>query len=399
MPIYPRSNGYQVDVRCSRALRGYRRIRVQRHTEALAKATLAEIETALATYGKWPVEADDAPLAKPATRRRSGTLRQAAGLAIENHWKDTVYGPTVAWFLWPAVAFFEERGKADIDAVDSYDVEAYVQSCRDAGNTASTINKKLSALSVVNKLAIKRRPPLATSTIPLERVKAEVIETWWLTPEAQVDVRTWLHTSSGVDNADLMADYIDLNVYTGLRVGEMMALRPRHFVNLGGDAPTIIVPGTKTKGSQASIACLPAAEEVAVRAIARAKANGHDRLFPLAPRQMRDRWEMIRAFLGVQDVKTATLRALRRSFAKYATTAGMPGFTLQRHLRHASISTTEGYLRVAGAKDLEDVHRYFPRERPAVAAEDGFTRAISAYKATGASPEEVARFARAMTAE
>ena len=45
----------------------------------------------------------------------------------------------------------------------------------------------------------------------------------------------------------------------------------------------------------------------------------------------------------------ATLKALRRSAARYLTVGGMPLDILRQYLRHNSVATTMGYLRLTVA--------------------------------------------------
>jgi hypothetical protein len=63
-------------------------------------------------------------------------------------------------------------------------------------------------------------------------------------------------------------------------------------------------------------------------------------------------------FLGVSNVATATLKSLRRSFARRATLKGMPTDVLRQYLRHSDIKTTQGYLNLIGGYGLEEQARF-----------------------------------------
>lgn len=409
MPIVERGSTFQVTVHRADAKPGYRRIRRQRHTRADAEALEQEIERNITTHGKWPIGRYDKPLpVRPLMAHKQGTLRVAAGHAKRSHqeWVGTEYGAKASLMIAAVVDFMEARGRKNLHDINSDDLLAYTEYRRSQGNTNSTINKHLSTISVIFDEAVNRTPPLCDAKPAIKRCPDEYLEKWWLRPEDQVVVLKLLR-----DNDDfLFADFLELTISQGCRITETLGLRPGDFTGMDTDRPLMKISGredkqthdrtTKTKGSQATIPVFAPSIPIALRCIERARSHHWTQLFPFDWQQAARQWNKVRATLGASGVRTATLRSLRRTFAYHANASGMPTATLQRVLRHSTLATTGKYLELVGGTSAEDARPYFQTapdtKEPAVTIQDGFGQAISAYKATGATPEEVARFAKAM---
>lgn len=407
MPVRAIGRRYQVTVERASAHDGFRRIRKHVGTLEEGKALEQEISTALETYGHWPVRPAAVPLTVAATpdteattalyrnpTHRTGTLREAMKLALQTHWDGMRYARSAEYMLYPMVYFFESIGKPDIDGLRSADIDAYVAQCRAKDQSASYINQQLGALRVVNKVALKRLPPLASISVPLPHLKQGYQEKWWLRPEMHEEVVTTLR-QPGRD--PLFADLIDVICYEGLRVEEALRLEARQFTGLETPKPWLQPDGTKTSESQNAIPVYPEALPVVLRAIARAKANRWGKLFPINAREAAARWNLVRRdILHVEHIPTATMKSLRRTFAWYATNRGMPTATLQKVLRHKDIKTTSGYLALMGSGELDRSRDYFEAPAEIVVPEPkaDMGSIIKAYVATGASPEDVARFAK-----
>jgi integrase len=72
--------------------------------------------------------------------------------------------------------------------------------------------------------------------------------------------------------------------------------------------------------------------------------------------RLADEWDHVRSAMGFPP--DATLKALRRTFARYATEKGMPAPVLMQYLGHTQIETTMGYLRLVGAYDPKVVAQW-----------------------------------------
>lgn len=398
-----REGVWRIESYHSKALPGYARIRETFHgTEAEARRREHLIGEAQRKYGLFPVPDGAVPLEDrdPA----SGNIRKAAELTIEHHWKNPENKTRAGYTLLKSVRWLEKRGKKNFEDVTSEDMEALVAWMEADNLSASTINHHLSYLSTANTFALERKPPITKAQLPIKRLPQDRVEKWWLRPEDLEKAVGWLEGRRD----PLFADYIQVLCFQGFRPEECLKLHPkRSFTGLDTTEPWIVLganrAGNKTQGSADTVALFELARPVIERAIERAEKHGWDRLFPLTQRQARDRWNMVRAMLGVSDVPTANLRALRRTFAYYANASSMPTRTLQKVLRHTSITTTEGYLNLAGTNEQELARGYMTalplgqssHITPSVSSDkDNLRDIIAAYRETGASPAEVAQFVK-----
>lgn len=144
--------------------------------------------------------------------------------------------------------------------------------------------------------------------------------------------------------------FILWTVATGLRVEESLRLR---WSDISLAEGLMAVPGTKTDGSAAT---LPLSEEA--RGVLARHVSWDALVFPIPYKLLRAQWEVAREFLGYRDVPTATLKALRRSFARRAHLKGMPADVLRQYLRHGSIKTTLGYLHLVGGYSQDEMRRW-----------------------------------------
>ena len=143
---------------------------------------------------------------------------------------------------------------------------------------------------------------------------------WWMRPEQEARALAWLHDRPTQRNLQL-ADLIVWTTLTGLRIEESLRLgwsdiveRPNHTA--------ISVPGTKTRGSQASLPISAAAALVLERR--RTLHPASTSVFPLAYYQMGNAWREVREHIGLENPADATLKALRRNAARALTVNGMP---------------------------------------------------------------------------
>jgi integrase len=171
-------------------------------------------------------------------------------------------------------------------------------------------------------------------------------------------------------------------------------------VGLGTDKPNIRVPGTKTAGSDRTIAMWKFMVPVYERNIENARAHGRRQLWPYSQEQLRNNWMDVRVHLGVEKEPTSTMKALRRTFAWFAKTRNLSDTDIKHILGHSDIHTTEGYLRLFGDPGME-----LSRERvdgarevePERQAGNWLTDAIRAYKeAVDPSPGEMALFVKTL---
>lgn len=349
------------------------------------------------------------------------TLADTIKYTTQTHWKGTAWENPADTMAWHMHHYFAElMGAPYLSLIREQDIEGFkVWKLKD-GCKPSTINKYLSVLSVLfdkanemetqeNERRKKLFKPLASMvTKPtIRRLKEQRVEKWWLPEEDFKNLISWLRSPTVAAPGSAMydlrchfADYLTVLVRQGLRPMEGLRLSVHH-VTLGDG---IKVPGTKTKDAEATIPMYASCRETFQRLLEGALKAGRYELFTLDYETARVLWNECRKYLGVEDIPTATLKALRRTFANEATKKGMPTAVLQKVLRHAGIDTTEGYLRLTGGGLVEESRKYMDEDgrsipgpsRQQVWASMSLREAITAYKDTGATPEEVAAFTLAL---
>ncbi|MEW6121261.1 MAG: site-specific integrase [Pseudomonadota bacterium] len=292
---------------------------------------------------------------------RQGTRKhliwQAVEHAFETRWRGIRNEASYWSMLGQIAAFLEARCKC-LDEVTTADVAAMVAHFTRQGNAPRTVKSKVGLLRMVFEAAAEADPPLASKAMPKRRVAVPKTLKWWLTPEDQLRLTSWLR-ARGRRNDEVMADYIDFACTTGLRVEEALRLTSPMFLGLGTDKPSLSVPGLKTSTSQRTLPLYPLAAELALRLVEQAGQRG--RLFPVSYRALQRVWVECREHLGLADMSTCTLKALRRSFGRVATESGMPTEILRDYYRHASLKTTSEYLMLIGGYETERIRQWVPK--------------------------------------
>jgi integrase len=169
---------------------------------------------------------------------------------------------------------------------------------------------------------------------------------WWLTPRQQEAMRAML----GAD--DPLMQFADWTLLTGLRVEETLRLTRDSF---NEDFTEVNVPGLKTVAAQATLPLSSAATVVAVYVF---KGRNRGLMFHTVNYcQLMRKWARVRKQMGIEN-PGATLKAFRRGAARQLTVGGMPLDMLRQYLRHESVRTTMGYLRLVGGYDKDEMRKF-----------------------------------------
>jgi integrase len=228
------------------------------------------------------------------------------------------------------------------------DMTEWSEACRQRGNAPATIYAKMSLCKGIFDAAKKHGYDGPIPWVPYPNVPVQT--RWWLRPQLEREVLQWCWQHSYQD----LQDFVVWTVETGLRIEETLRCTSRHFINLGSEKPELDVPGTKTDTSQGTIPISARASRVACRRLVRSPT-----LFaPTSYRQLAKQWQQCRRGLGILD-RTATLKAMRRAFARKATVKGMPLPILQQAMRHKDPETTMGYMRLTGGGYTTDEMRKY----------------------------------------
>lgn len=215
-------------------------------------------------------------------------------------------------------------------------IRSVVAMWREKGLSATTINARLSALSVmgVDCTGQYQRPP--------KRLK------WWMSPDVYA-----AFIKAVPEDAPLRL-YVDWAGATGFRVEESLRLSRSHFFK---EFTTVTVPGTKTGGAQATLPLSGAATAIAVRAFRDRPDDPDTRMFPVRYEDLRREWSATRKALNITD-PLATLKAMRRTAARSLTVNGMPLPILRQYMRHSNITTTMDYLTLTGGYSEDEMRKW-----------------------------------------
>lgn len=229
------------------------------------------------------------------------------------------------------------------------------------GLSQATINKRLNCLGALGV------------DVGGYRKKPKAVAKWWLKP---VDARKALtfcheHIADSLKTPEqsrkwyLMGAYITFVSHTGLRVEETLDLRwgDVMFHEMHGVPWDIDIRGTKTEASRATLPLPPVPREILGRLFKLLRCLLHvqeDKVFPLSYDELNTMWQEVRKHIGAEDNPTATLKALRRTAARYLhVDCNMPIAMVQQYLRHENVQTTMEYLRLTGGYGTEEMRRFF----------------------------------------
>jgi integrase/recombinase XerC len=287
--------------------------------------------------------------------------RRLAGHTLE------AYGRDVRQFL----AFLSERfdappGKADFVGLVTGDLRAFLARRRAEGIDGRSLQRALSALRSLARHCEREgfgtasafaaiRAPRAARRLPRPLAVADAKAVATTAVRAGEAREPWILARD--------AAVLALCYGAGLRIGEALSIR-RADAPIGDvDAITVLGKGAKTRQAPIIAPVRAAIEDYLALCPYVLEPDGP--LFvgakggPLSPRILQLAMERLRGALGLPD--SATPHALRHSFATHLLARGGDLRTIQELLGHASLSTTQIYTAVDGARLLAAYRAAHPR--------------------------------------
>ena len=273
-------------------------------------------------------EAAAALSAPPAPISNVWTLQRAFDHCLKHHW-------TAGGGIVPAIrnsSFALEFFGPDtlIDAISSTSVLSYMEwLMEEHENAPATLNKKISALSVIltNALDIG-----GISSLPrLKRYSEETKEPHWF---SNADEREMLRISTELGYSELH-DFIIFGLDLGMRRMELLGLTMADY-HLG----SLLTHADKTKGKRAR--SVPASARV--KAILSTRPDSQHKVFPsLTEAIHRTQWQDMRAVMKRTDDPFMITHTLRHTCATRLISAGAPIKAVQTWLGHSSLASTMVY--------------------------------------------------------
>lgn len=251
-------------------------------------------------------------------------VREATEKVLAECYEDSKNYATMASNFKTIDEYFGDRKVAKITSKDVY---TFQQSLQDTGLSDATINRKVSALSVVLKKALIWGELPTMPTVEYRKERNGRIR--WLTDEEEVRVLEHLQGS-------VMESLVIFLLDTGCRLSEALNVTKEDVQDSLG-LPSILIWEGKTGHRSIPLT-------TRVLGIA-----GH-LPFTISARQAKYQWSKCRKTLGLDDVN---LHTLRHTFASRLVQRGVDLYRVKALLGHSTISTTERYAHLA-PNNLQD---------------------------------------------
>jgi integrase len=246
-----------------------------------------------------------------------------------------------------AAHFGADRELASIDAAA---VREYREALLGAGKAPSTINQRLSLLSVLMSEAEQAGHPVVRPRIT--RAKSRKTRKCIVSPEMEAGIIAWFTASKlGTDSLH-MADLVACLVDTGFRLSEMLGLDADRG-GISWDRGEVAALTTKADIPRS----IPMTQRVRTILHRRTTMYGSKPFAMLSVSLSEVRWRAMRKSMwGAAADPTLTLHSLRHTCCTRLIAAGMDSFRVQRWMGHASVTTTQLYFGLAGVGlgDLRD---------------------------------------------
>ena len=326
-----------------------KRVRQSLHTTDKREALQREAALQLKAEGK-----------KPGSEPHGITLKDAFRHALRSRdqWRSAKSLHSIHQVYGMVEEHFGET--CSLSSLDEDVLLEYGEQLYDEGLTPSTINKRLSIISVLFDECIKRNKYEGKKP-SIERYKVKNGRRRVITPEEKATAISLCNKSSPYEAA--MADFIVILADTGLRLSEALKIQPRN-VNL--EAKSLLVVDTKT-GEDRRVPLTDAAVEVLGR---RTTAPVFQ---PLNPSVISHTWRRIRLKMGMEKDREFVLHAFRHTYGSTLANAGVDSFRIQKVMGHKTIQTTEKYVHVADSAldGLADVIQVRDQQRDQQCDQEG----------------------------
>ena len=237
----------------------------------------------------------------------------------------------------------------DARKVDGIAIDGLVRKLRAAGNANATINRKMSALSVMLKTA--KRLDVVASVPELPHFKETEKRRFRFTQDHERAALAFFNRIG----ANWMMGYVTLSLDTGLRQGEALALR---WSDVGDEALTVF----ETKGGKNRV--VPLTTRLQSQMAFHRKPDGRV-LDGVTKRQITYTWNKLRDHLGI-DEPSFVPHILRHEFCSRLADAGVNATAIMRLAGHSSLQVTQRYVNMSPAGLVDAMRALEPPAAPAL---------------------------------
>jgi integrase len=278
----------------------------------------------------------------PASTRFTVKTAYERALKMHGKWRDSASPETIEGNYKAMALHF--GADTLLSTIGQDEMEGWMAAM--AGTSGSTINQRLSLVSVLFKIASQKDKTLTAPHV--DRVKGTIGRhrtlsakeeqgalAYFTESAAQPRDKRGLLRAEGQARDRAMLDLIPALLDTGFRLGEMLRVGPAE-VDL--EAGTITATLTKS-GTDRTI---PMTQRVRAIMERRLAAGGAFSCFTVDSAD--DCWERMRDAIGLAHDKRFVIHALRHTCCTRMVQRGENAFLIQKWMGHASITTTQSYV-------------------------------------------------------
>lgn len=335
MPIYKRGNKWLVSVGS-----GADRFRATLSTRQ--EALLVEEQELFKRKRAQLSERFGDDVAGPIKESNGITLSKLFEMAYADRWKGTK-GEKAA--VMNAKFCLDKLGWDT--KVDTLTMESIRNMARDFvtsdNNSGSTVNRKLSSLSVM--LSIAEDEGWIDRHFKMPRRKEAEHRIRYMSAEEELTAIAFAKHMGFTGLADLIPFAID----TGFRKAELEGLTLDDCRN----ARATLHAGATKSDKARSVPLTSRCQEIVAK---RQTTNGNDRLFrELTVATLRTQWDLLRAHMKMTEDKNFTIHMLRHTCASRLAMAGKSAVFIKDWLGHSSIMVTQRYMHLSPTTLMEGV--------------------------------------------
>jgi integrase len=321
MAISKRSNSFEVLFTDGRTGR-----RVRKSFKTLREAETLDFYV---KQGDW-LQVDLISNLKPAVK---GTYEATLQDALYGVWNQT-------WQFNKDGIKSRQRGQCALDyfgaetslkSIDTRQIRVYTAHLQKE-NTNTTVNRKLSSLSLMLKWSMEN--DYTDRLVRVPRVKEEGTREIYLSDQQIQDIRQWMRRED-----KKLEEMFVIMLKTGLRTRNALHLSTYH---IKGDM--IVIPKEEMKNSkQHALPLMGEVKEFIQRRVLHATPDG--RLYPYSYQAWYKRWNRMKAELGLPDELIPYVT--RHTFASTLVSSGVPLFDTGKAMGHSSTVSTHRYAHLS----------------------------------------------------
>lgn len=321
MPIYQRGDSWQVQYGSKDS-----RVRLTFKTKEEAEAALEQRQQA--------IRAAKAPAVALSNTRKAistKTLADAYELTFKLKWGGSKSEKTCRINSGQVMQYL--GADTPLSSLTTAAITEAIIEMEDAGNSGSTVNRKMSNLSTALEVAILQGWIDAKPRIPRRQEGKHRIR--WMTEEEEARTLAKCHQLGLFD----LADFIVVALDTGFRRGELLDFASRDLIN-----GQLVLHAGSTKNDEAR--SVPATDRV-MEVLKRRSSMLYPFRACLPIHILRRQWDLVKMHLGMEEDTQWIVHMLRHTCASRLVQRGVPLAVVQKWMGHKEIATTLRYAHLA----------------------------------------------------